>query len=597
MKKELSIWEKNAAELSDGRLATLEGLQVGHVLVRVPGAAIKWASAYPRNAHVYIVPGIGDGQHVRALYDHISEHSLVVVLERDMTMMRLALETVDISDILKSQRMICVDRLDTKSLHILLGSTGDALCRQPIVTEAFVCYDDKWWADTADAVLAYADNQRTCLATDLHNSRATCDNLLDNVQDYIARPGVKLLEGLVKNYPAILVSAGPSIDKQLSLLRMYQGKAVVISCLTMLKPLLDNGIVPDYVTALDYHEISGRFFQGIVGDWPNITFCMESKVNHTVISGVKALRGNLCFIGHPWLDTMIKWPLREWINTGTTVAHFNFALAQHLGCDPIIMVGQDLAYEPGKYYPDCVLKAHEWKENPKEGPKSSERATLGFPGVSQVDTGENGPLLLTDEQMRAYHRQFEIIWSCASQKVFDCTEGGIPKENCDVVPFAEVLIEHCEDMVCVPRVAAKVKGHQSHLRLVKRSLRSWQRELRGFCKAVRANIDIHTQLVDISEDLGPIPEEWTEAQRAWLARARKNTIKLNKYSDVNTMVEDYSGAAARGRQWNDANAAISNVEGVELRRAMLKGDVEYGQLQLQAATELMAKLVEVVGKL
>ncbi|ECR2459662.1 motility associated factor glycosyltransferase family protein, partial [Campylobacter coli] len=60
---------------------------------------------------------------------------------------------------------------------------------------------------------------------------------------------------------AIVVSAGPSLAKQLSLLKAYQDKAVIFCADGALSMLEKEGIVPDYVTNLDFTDLAMKFFQ------------------------------------------------------------------------------------------------------------------------------------------------------------------------------------------------------------------------------------------------------------------------------------------------------------------------------------------------
>ena len=66
-------------------------------------------------------------------------------------------------------------------------------------------------------------------------------------------------------FPAVCVGAGPSLSRNLALLANPETRRrlVVITAQTTLKPLLACGIRPDFVTALDYHHISTRFYEGL----------------------------------------------------------------------------------------------------------------------------------------------------------------------------------------------------------------------------------------------------------------------------------------------------------------------------------------------
>ncbi|HEF3064985.1 TPA: motility associated factor glycosyltransferase family protein, partial [Campylobacter coli] len=142
---------------------------------------------------------------------------------------------------------------------------------------------------------------------------------------------------------AIVVSAGPSLDKQLSLLKTYQEKAVIFCADGALSMLEKEGIVPDYITNLDFSDLALKFFenkeklkQSVIvlecATHPNVVQKLKSE-NCMIVLRDKALyqRFNLNDFGY--------------IDTGTHVSHFSYTLALALGFKNIIMIGQDLAFD------------------------------------------------------------------------------------------------------------------------------------------------------------------------------------------------------------------------------------------------------------
>jgi hypothetical protein len=121
-------------------------------------------------------------------------------------------------------------------------------------------------------------------------------------------------------------------------------------------------------------------------------------------------------------------PIRE----GATVAHLSFYLAQHLGCDPIILIGQDLGFSDGLYYcpgtpihavwapelnPHNTLEMMEWQ-----------RVVRHRNHLQKLDD-INGRPIYSDEQMVTYLKQFERDFATAHETVIDASEGGLPKRH------------------------------------------------------------------------------------------------------------------------------------------------------------------------
>ena len=117
------------------------------------------------------------------------------------------------------------------------------------------------------------------------------------------------------------------------------------------------------------------------------------------------------------------------ITQGATVAHLSFYLAQHLGCDPIILIGQDLGFSDGLYYCPGTAIHDVW------APELGQFNTLEMMewqrivrhrGHLQVLPDINGRPIYTDEQMTTYHKQFERRLQPRAQEVINATEGGLP---------------------------------------------------------------------------------------------------------------------------------------------------------------------------
>ncbi|EAL4938278.1 DUF115 domain-containing protein, partial [Campylobacter jejuni] len=123
---------------------------------------------------------------------------------------------------------------------------------------------------------------------------------------------------------AIVVSAGPSLAKQLPLLKAYQDKAVIFCADGALSMLEKEGIIPDYVTNLDFTDLAMKFFQNkenktslnvlSCATHPNVVHSLKAE-NCMIILRNKALyqRFNLNDFGY--------------IDTGTHVSHFSYTLA------------------------------------------------------------------------------------------------------------------------------------------------------------------------------------------------------------------------------------------------------------------------------
>lgn len=405
----------------------------------------------PQKHACVVVLGMGLGYHVVELAKPATgggDDTVIIVFEPSLPLMRAVLETIDHHQWLGLPNVILAD--DTMDRAALLGridrfgaivTQGTVLITHPPSRRI---HGEKL-ADFGGMVSEIMSYFRTNVATTLVNSARTCRNLANNVSHYAAGATTDELLQATVGVPAVCVGAGPSLAKNIKLLSdpKIRTNIVVISAQTTLKPLLDHGVEPDIVTALDYHEISRRFYENL-GDLPRVTLVAEPLANETILDHFP---GPIRLTNSGFLDRLLgdETLPRTSVPAGATVAHLSFYIAQHLGCDPIILIGQDLGFTDGLYYcPGTAIHDVWWAElGPFNTLEMMEwqrivRHRQHLKKLSDI----NGKPIYSDEQMQTYLKQFERDFARAPQTVIDATEGGLPKEHTTRMSLAAALAAH-----------------------------------------------------------------------------------------------------------------------------------------------------------
>jgi hypothetical protein len=393
----------------------------------------------------FYVQGFGLGYLTEALFEAASNEAVILVFEPDEKLLRTALELRDFSKMIASGRVLFFTQPEKGELFRRLGPKAAlfsmgmlAVPHAPSVRRAQEFHETygRWMED-------FAAYWRTSLNTLVINGRKTAENIIHNLGWYAAAGGVSELAGRHAGVPAIVVSAGPSLRRNQHLLKEARQKAVIIAVQTTLRPLLEMGVVPDYVTTLDHHTISTRFYEKLPKELP-CTLVAEAKATHEIFS---MYPGPLRLLGNEFADGMLremKLP-RVRLAAGATVAHLAFYLAQHLGCDPILFVGQDLGfsdglcYMPGTSYDDvwrpelgrfCSMEAKQWEQIVRD------RAIL------RRVADQQGRGMYTEERLYTYLQQFERDFLAAPQKIIDCTEGGAAKQGAVAMSLQAALAQY-----------------------------------------------------------------------------------------------------------------------------------------------------------
>ena len=392
----------------------------------------------------FYVHGFGLGYHVEALFERVGPEALVFVFEPDLRLLWTALNHRDASKLIESRRLFVIHRADKSELflrltpHAALISVGvESVVHPPSMRVA-----GGFHARVQTCLGEFAAFTRTSMNTLVLNSRRTAENVARNVGRYVASEGVGPMENRHRGRPAVVVSAGPSLRKNQHLLKQLAGEAVIVAVQTTLKPLLELGVEPDYVTSLDYHEICTRFFENLP---PGLKteLVAEPKAASAIFD---MYPGRVTLLGNEFADGLLRDMTphvdRTRLRSGATVAHLAYYLAEHLGCDPIVFVGQDLGfgdglcYAPGTSYDDvwrpelgrfCTVEMKQWEQIARER------------FILRKIPDHQGRPMYTEQRLFTYLQQFERDFARSRATIIDATEGGAAKRGAVVMTLQQVI--------------------------------------------------------------------------------------------------------------------------------------------------------------
>lgn len=255
---------------------------------------------------------------------------------------------------------------------------------------------------------------------------------------------LRALDGAFRGRPAILISPGPSLDKNIEQIRQAKGKALLIAPLQTLRRLYKANIQPDFVLVLDATDLTTDpydFFNEVPADFLT-TLIIGFNCHPNVVK--KFQRVYFFSTGGPldhWLQAMLDQPLVGL--EGSSVAIAALMLAQHWGCNPIVLTGQDLALADNgeRYAADAQL-------NNLTAPK-----LMTLPGY-------HGGTVKTPSDYYMFHHQFELIaktlaTSHPDVRLCNCTEGGAYIEGYEHIPLQQVLQSDVIDQPVADWVAAQ----------------------------------------------------------------------------------------------------------------------------------------------
>jgi hypothetical protein len=318
--------------------------------------ANSWLSAQEAPPDVLILPAPASAGQIEAFITALPETSTLFILE---TSLPKAVQ------LFLSSRL--EDHIANRKLRLALGSNEDIIDYQLITLLDLPKYP---------AIGLYLDNltdprdveeyhgilmnirdrirMKTCnLSTLTHFGPLWQYNTLRNLPILLRSPGVKQLDRIFDGMPAVIVAAGPSLNRTLPYIKEMVHRSVIIAVGTALKPLLKAGIIPDLVVTVDARvQVLSQF------DIP----CCGLNIAASFITHPDVLsRFERVFTGYVHAD-----PLGMWINSqlsdkgsimaGGTVTATAIDIAVRMGCQPIMTTGMDLCMaDDGKSHADSTM--------------------------------------------------------------------------------------------------------------------------------------------------------------------------------------------------------------------------------------------------
>ncbi|ECP7510076.1 motility associated factor glycosyltransferase family protein, partial [Campylobacter jejuni] len=372
--------------------------------------------------------GIGNALLIKNLSKHYKH---LFVFESEIELFILALSTIDLSEELCSGKIYLIDIKEERvDIQLLILFDMKDMFEYLSLYEMFVnnVYYKKFYEDIWHKADELCEKNIKIvirnLGLNLTISFQCYSHLLQNIPSMLGSiPFQRILSERKNKFDnAIVVSAGPSLAKQLSLLKAYQDKAVVFCADGALSMLEKEGVVPDYILNIDFEDLPLRFFKNKQNKLSlNILSCAtHPSLVHFLDNKSVILRDDPLYQSFNLNDF-------GYIDTGTHVSHFSYTLALALGFKNIIMIGQDLAFdEEGNSH----SKGFDFGEKFEEEHKKYKLKTQAYGGKGEV---------LTHITWNDYRIKLEYLFACNDQKAkfYNATEGGARINFTEELSFKE----------------------------------------------------------------------------------------------------------------------------------------------------------------
>ncbi|EAJ3211764.1 motility associated factor glycosyltransferase family protein [Campylobacter jejuni] len=378
--------------------------------------------------------GFGNGILFKALLQN-KNHQHIVVFEKDIEIIWIMFHILDFSNELQSARLMILQTssLDIEFFSNFCSSKPFFQFSRIYFLELMSHYYERFHEDILGLNKKLAENFKNSIVShgnDPLDALQGIEQFVYNLPSMITHPSYKELLSKRKNLSdtAIIVSTGPSLTKQLPLLKKYASKATIFCADSSYPILAKHGIKPDYVCMLERTEITAEFFNNDFWEFDkDIVFIVKSVTHpHTIKYLQKNNRAFILVSTYASFIQYLKLDYFGYFNMGFSVAHMACYLSLHLNHKNIIFIGQDLAYaENGNSHPDDYQNSANYESQMYE-----HILTEAYGGKGEVKT--HHVWLMFKQNLE---QDIEKIQKYLDTKVYNCTEGGARIKGAIEKPF------------------------------------------------------------------------------------------------------------------------------------------------------------------
>lgn len=415
-----------------------------------------WAKQYGKSnsgcsQRTIVSFGLGNGYFIRELLKVIDDSESVIVYEPNLEMFLYTIKNYDITDILSNENVfLIVEGINHKDFESVLWGYGYSVLFGQITMLAIPEYEKLYYEKLKWLLGVYQEVYVSALIsgnTASFNGKRWANASIENIVPVIQNDCIEQYEGILKGeIPVILVASGPSLNKNIDILKTAKGKALILAVDSAVKYLDKAGVKPDYIVTLDVKKSLSHFRNETAIHTPMF---VSTEANPEVI---KMNTAKKIFFGDDLnlrkckginINAMS-------INGAGSVATATFVIARYLGAKTIILVGQDLAFDG--------------EASHAMGERRQEEISMEY--VERIE-GNNGELLRTRFDWFTYLCWYNEQVGTFNGKVINATEGGARIKGTEILSLSKAIETYCtvefnlEGVLCDRMLTSEKNDYQT----------------------------------------------------------------------------------------------------------------------------------------
>ena len=341
----------------------------------------EWKTALNlEGVEVLYVYGLGLGYYFECVKEWLNERRgrMLVFLEDDLGVIDAFLQTAGAEKLLKTSN-VCVKFIESKhKWEDALEDLAIAFPTDRVQVTALKMYAEKKAHFLKKIQLKLYRNSAaiSALLSDVLHSHKLFKNLYPNLKKLPDSFFANRFQDAFQNIPAVICGAGPSLEKAAPELKKMEHQAIIIAGGSAISALSHHNIIPHFCMALDPNpEEFDRLKPATTFEVP---FLFASRLLKTIFQTCNGpfgyMKSDTGGLAEEWFEKKLEIEggaigpeLGREAFSVTTLA---LAFAYHLGCNPIILTGVDLAFTGMHRYAKGVMEEtkvqkHELDKDPR----------------------------------------------------------------------------------------------------------------------------------------------------------------------------------------------------------------------------------------
>ncbi|MFH1140041.1 MAG: 6-hydroxymethylpterin diphosphokinase MptE-like protein [Pseudomonadota bacterium] len=487
-----------------------------------------------------LVVGVGLGRRLAALAAAVPPDVRLLAVEENPALVKAALERRDFSTRLATGKLIFIPGSGPA-----LGKFGASMMKSIQAGESTLLVDENcrrfFSASFSQTVL---DWERSAGIIAIKTQAAAqgaamlATNEMVNLPLSLLSPDISRLKNILAGTPALVVSAGPSLENALPRLGRAAEKAAVIAAAPVLRSLLAHGLSPHLVGILDYgtsnHEVLLDVFASDVplafleGTFPQV----QRDYQGELVSVLHDRGSTFAWLG-PHLGDRDPRP------SGTNVGSFCLHLAVYLGADPIILVGQDLSFPDPASHSEGVVGRKRLKIS------ANDPHAIMLPSTA-------GGLVPSNLTLASFLEEFTLIIKNAGRRVINTSPGGARIPGTLEMPLEEALEQAGNASDRRERLAAALKPGRWDFPTLSALVAKQARDLEAIAGLAAQAGRLAVQAVDLAARVpSPRDQAWQTLVQAQMACGAKAEAHLKTFPPLRNYLAGQGPAPppVPGRDW------------------------------------------------